>query len=124
VIHTCGSAELSNCGCVEYDVPQVATSCVPVDPMADILPEDRPGFARLTVNQLFENIRRREKMSRGRFKKVLRKAIRDGWVRVVDGPGTVLELSQLGQWALDGVEAKAKVAVVETEVTESNIEEQ
>ena len=61
----------------------------------------------LTVEEMFQKIRKREKITRGRFKGQLRRALRDGLVRVVPGKGVCLELTEQGKLALDAHELKA-----------------
>jgi hypothetical protein len=71
--------------------PETAIDTPPEKPVVD---------ERLTVEEMFQRIRRRQKMTRGRFKGELRRAVRDGFV-IRDG--NVVILTERGKSAL-GVE--------------------
>lgn len=54
----------------------------------------------LTVEEMFRRIRRRTKITRGRFKGQLKRAFRQGLIRVIPGPGVCLELTEEGRLVL------------------------
>jgi hypothetical protein len=68
------------------------------------LPEALKMDERLTVEEMFQRIRRRQKMTRGRFKGELRRAVRDGFV-IRDGD--IVILTERGKSAL-GVELQCE----------------
>ncbi len=61
---------------------------------------------RLTVDELFQRVRSQGKITRGRFKGLLRKAISRGLVRVVPGPGVMLELTSDGETTIGRLSAE------------------
>lgn len=70
-----------------------------------------PAPIRLTVEEMFRRVRARSKITRGRFKGELKRAIRRGEVRVVPGEGVMLELTDLGALAM-GDELRETVETV------------
>lgn len=51
---------------------------------------------RMTMEEMYRRVRSREKVTRNKFKAQVRKHVRDGLIRVVPGPGVVLEITDAG----------------------------